>query len=115
MEMLVRTIWKSLNSVFQGSSSGAELNFLLVFILLHILLAIATLGLGGKTVCEILRPLKRIFKPELPSLQEGIAEVTMAIPEALPASPPRRFFVKDGRIALASCASGMHSALHASR
>ena len=83
MEMLVRTIWKSLNSVFQGSSSGAELNFLLVFILLHILLAIATLGLGGKTVCEILRPLKRIFKPELPSLQEGIAEVTMAIPEAL--------------------------------
>lgn len=83
MEMLVRTIWKALNSIFQSSSSGAELNLLLIFVLLHILLAIATLGLGGKTVCEILRPLKRIFKPGLPSLQEGVAEVTMAIPEAL--------------------------------
>ena len=83
MDLAIRAVWDALNSIYKVSFGGGSLSFVAIFVLLHIALAIGTLGLGDQTICDVLRPLTRIFKLGTDSLVDGALEVTVAIPKAV--------------------------------
>ena len=83
MELTLRAIWAALNSVNSFIIHGAQLNFWFWLVAIHFVLALATLGIGDRTICDIARPLKKIFKPDVESILDGAIEVTMAVPRAI--------------------------------
>ncbi len=83
MEFVLRAVWEAFNSAHKYVLHGAALNLWFWFVCLHFLLAIATLGLGDRTVCDIARPLRKIFNPDAESLIEGVLEVAVALPRAV--------------------------------
>jgi hypothetical protein len=83
MEFTLRAIWEALNSVNSFVIYGAQLNFWFWLVALHFVLALATLGIGDRTICDIARPLKKIFEPDAESILDGALEVTIAVPRAI--------------------------------
>lgn len=80
---VLRNLWDVFNTAHQWVVGGTAVSFMAGLVLLHILLGIATLGLGDRTVCELLRPIRRIFKPEVASIAEGTLDVAIALPRAM--------------------------------
>jgi hypothetical protein len=83
LEYTLRSIWKAANNVYRFTLGAESIGLLTIVVLLHIVLAIATLGLGDRTVCDLLRPLRSIFRPDTNSILDGVLEVTVAIPRAI--------------------------------
>ena len=83
IEITIRQIWGAVNNAYRASIGTESIGLLTILVLLHFFLAIATLGLGDRTVCDILRPLRKIFRPDTESALEGIFEIIVAIPRAL--------------------------------
>jgi hypothetical protein len=82
MGSLLRWGWQQFNSANQIVFGAGEYGILFAIIVFHLLLAIATLGLGDKTICEILRPFKQIFSIDKDSLLEGALDIGLAVPRA---------------------------------
>jgi hypothetical protein len=83
MEVTFRAIWNAFNSAHAFVVHGAQLNFWFWLVAIHFVLAVATLGLGDRTICDIARPLRKIFKPDAESLIDGAVEVVVAVPRAV--------------------------------
>jgi len=81
--MLAQLIDFLLAPYLQWKIQGGLAELVIALAVLHGLLAIATLGLDGRTICEILAPLRRILAISFDSLLEGIFEVVVIIPRAL--------------------------------
>lgn len=76
-------LWEVLNNSY-GVVIGAEsLSLLTILVICHIFLAIITLCLGDRTICDILRPLRKIFQPDAESLCDGVIGFFVAIPNAI--------------------------------
>lgn len=82
IEFTIRQIWDAVNNAYKTSVGTESLGLLTIIVALHLLLAVATLSLGGRTVCEMARPLRKIFKPDAQSVIEGSFEVFVAVPRA---------------------------------
>jgi hypothetical protein len=82
MEITLRAIWNAFNSAHSFVVHGVQLNFWFWLVAFHFVLAIATLGLGDRTICDIARPLRKIFKPDVESVLDGVLEVVVAVPRA---------------------------------
>lgn len=76
-------IWAELNSIYGATIGSQSLGVFALLVALHIVLAIATLGMGNRTVCDILRPLRSIFALGAESMAGGVVEITVAVPRAV--------------------------------
>lgn len=83
LDFTLRQIWSTLNNAHKIIIGSESIGLVTIIVLLHLLLALATLGLGDRTVCDIARPLRKIFKPDTDSLVDGVVEVTIAVPRAV--------------------------------
>lgn len=82
-EYTIKTLWGSINNIYKMTIGEESLGLMTLIVLLHIFLALATLSLGDRTVCDIFRPLRKIFKPDTDAILDGILEVAIAIPRAI--------------------------------
>jgi hypothetical protein len=83
IEFTLRQLWSAANNAYKVTIGAESIGFMTMVVGVHIILAVATLGLGDRTVCDILKPLRKIFKPDVESLLEGTLEVAIAIPRAI--------------------------------
>jgi|JI8StandDraft_1071087.scaffolds.fasta_scaffold26843_2 hypothetical protein len=83
LEFTIRQIWSVFNNAHKVIIGSDSIGIAALVVAIHLLLAVATLGLGDRTVCDIARPLRKIFKPDTDSLMDGIFEVTVAVPRAI--------------------------------
>lgn len=65
IELTIRQIWSAVNHEYKTSVGTKSLGLLTIIVALQLLLVVATLSLGGRTVCDMARPLRKIFKPDL--------------------------------------------------
>lgn len=83
LEFTLRQIWNAINNAYKATLGSESLGILTLVVGVHLLLAVATLGLGDRTVCDVLRPLRKIFKPDAESVIDGAFEVVVAVPRAI--------------------------------
>jgi hypothetical protein len=83
LEFTLRAVWKAMNNAYHATIGTETLGLMTILVFLHIILAAATLGLGDRTICDIFRPLRKIFRPDAESIIDGALEVTVAIPRAI--------------------------------
>lgn len=61
-----------------------QLGLVLILLVLHVVLAIATLAWGDQSVCELLAPIKKMFSlPGLDDVLQGAFDLVLALPRAL--------------------------------
>lgn len=83
MDRVFQVLWGMLNDAFVFTFTGPSIQPLLWFGILHVILAMATLGHGDRTLCDILKPILRIFNPDKEALLSGSIEVVVGIPRAI--------------------------------
>ncbi len=83
MKSSINFIWEAVNNSYSVVLGAESLNMVTILVVLHIFLAILTLCLGNQTVCDIFRPLRKIFQPDAESLLEGVGEIVVAVPNAI--------------------------------
>lgn len=83
LDFTIRQVWSAINNAYRVTIGSESLGFVKIVVALHVLLAAATLGLGDRTICDILRPIRNIFKPDAESVIDGAVEVVVAVPRAI--------------------------------
>jgi hypothetical protein len=78
-----KTLWQLANAFWQGTLTLSGGWFWLAVLLLHVLLALATVACSGRSVCELGEPFRRLFRMSWDALADGVIELVFGIPRLL--------------------------------
>lgn len=83
IELLLQLAGWVVSPYLKWEAHGEYAYLVIELVCWHILLAVATLGAGGQTICGILAPLKKILSISADSLVDGVLDITLFVPRAV--------------------------------
>ena len=83
MMTLLKWLWKVANMLWEGALSLSGAWFWVVVLAFHLCLAVATVACSGRSICDLVAPVRGLFSLSWDAVADGVLELVFGIPRML--------------------------------